>query len=301
MNEKIINSIKILTNVYYDLQSERIDLDGKLSIKKNGDEKKHSREVDEGLLSALAEHRANTLALEEAILHGEKSRKSIDPKTGKTITIKGNKEYCLATIVHEHPLWKNFLCGIKGLGEMMAAVIMSEFDIRKADTVSKLWSYAGLNPGMIRGKKTIKITSKTDMSKVIREYVNKTGVRTGIIVSDEMVRGDKKTPGYVCPFNAGLRSKLIGVLGSGFLKAKSPYAEFYYNMKQRLESENWGMESKNPVNKARAKAGHQHAAAMRYMVKMFLKDLYVAWRTLEGLPVREPYQEEYLRKKHAIA
>jgi hypothetical protein len=37
------------------------------------------------------------------------------------------------------------------------------------------------------------------------------------------------------------------------------------------------------------------------MMKHLLQDLYVAWRTLEGLPVREPYQEAYLGHKHTTA
>ena len=47
--------------------------------------------------------------------------------------------------------------------------------------------------------------------------------------------------------------------------------------------------------------GHRDNAARRYMIKMFLKDLYVVWRTVEGLPVRAPYQEEYLGHKHEVA
>lgn len=38
---------------------------------------------------------------------------------------------------------------------------------------------------------------------------------------------------------------------------------------------------------------HVHMAAMRYMVKMFLYELYRRWRTYEGLEVRVPYSEEY--------
>lgn len=44
--------------------------------------------------------------------------------------------------------------------------------------------------------------------------------------------------------------------------------------------------------------GHRDKAAKRYMIKMFIKDLYVIWRTIEGLPVREPYQVEYLGHTH---
>jgi hypothetical protein len=45
--------------------------------------------------------------------------------------------------------------------------------------------------------------------------------------------------------------------------------------------------------------GQRHNMAMRYMVKMFLIDLYTKWRTLEGLPVSVPYSEAKLGIKHA--
>ena len=209
-------------------------IDGQIGRKKNGDPKKGSRENDVGMLVHLVDRRDSCEVMEN--------------ETFKDI----------AKEVKIHPLWKNFLKDVKGCGESIAAVIITEFDINKAPTVSNLWSFAGLAPGK-----------------------------------------DRKVKGQKCPFNQFLRAKLCGVLGSSFLKCASPYAEFYYDMKHRLESKDWGMASKNPTHKDRPKAGHQHKAANRYMVKMFLKDLYVAWRTLEGLPVRKPYEEEYLGRQHA--
>ena len=234
MTDGIRNAIKTLTRVYYDYQDERMALDGRLGITKGGEVKKGAPEKDMAMLSLLLDRRDSVFAFEEA--------------TGKE----------LAKLVHTHPLWKAFLSQVKGCGESTAAVIISEFDIAKAPTVSNLWSFAGLAPG-----------------------------------KDRRVKGQK------CSYNQFLRAKLCGVLGSSFLKCGSPYREYYDNMKHRLESADWGTASKNPTDKARPKAGHQHKAATRYMVKMFLRDLYVAWRTLEGLPVREPYQEEYLGKRHA--
>lgn len=234
MEETIRNSIKTLTRVYYDYQRERTALDGRLGQTKNGDVKKLAPEKDMTMLVVLQSRREEVFEFEE--------------KTAKE----------LAKEVHKHPLWTEFLCNVKGCGESMAAVIISEFDIHKAPTVSNLWSFAGLAPGK-----------------------------------------DKKEKGKKCPFNQFLRAKLCGVLGSSFLKCNSPYRTFYDNVKHRLESENWGTLSKKPTDKKRPKAGHQHKAATRYMVKMFLKDLYVAWRTLEGLEVREPYQEQYLNHKHS--
>ena len=227
------NSIKTLTHVYYDYQRERINLDGRLGLTKDGEAKKKAPERDVLILGEILKRRDDVFVMEEVIA----------------------KE--LAKEIHEHPLWKVFLSEVKGVGESIAAVIISEFDIHKAPTVSNLWSFAGLAPGK-----------------------------------------DRKEKGKKCPFNQFLRAKLCGVLGSSFLRCKSPYREYYDNMKNRLESKDWGMKSKNPTNKDRPKAGHQHKAANRYMIKMFLRDLYVAWRTIEGLEIRPPYQEEYLNKKH---
>lgn len=243
MNEELRQSLKIMVRVHYDYQRERMRLDGMLGIKKDGEKKKGTPDRDETFLLMLKHRRDQVLAMEETTVTGTK--------------IGSRLEGGIVQEVHKHPLWKAFLADVKGCGEAIAAVIITEFDITKAPTVSNLWSFAGLAPGK-----------------------------------------DRKEKGKKCPYNQFLRSKLCGLLGPSFLKCGSPYAQFYYDYKHRLESKDWGMESKNPTDKKRPKAGHQHKAATRYMIKMFLKDLYVAWRTLEGLPVREPYQAEYLDHRH---
>jgi hypothetical protein len=232
--ERQRESVKTLARAFYDYQHERMALDGRIGRTKKGKIKNGVPERDEGMLVILQNRREEIYGFE------------LDLK----------KE--LAKAVHLHPLWKPFLSEVKGCGEAMAAVIISEFDINIATTVSKLWAFSGLAPGR-----------------------------------------DRKVKGQKCPFNQFLRSKLCGVLGPSFLKSNSPYRQFYDDMKHRLESKDWGTASKNPTDKSRPKAGHQHKAANRYMVKMFLKDLYVAWRTLEGLPVRPPYEQEYLGKEHS--
>jgi len=239
MEDERRNSIRALTRVYYDYQQERMNLDGRLGLKKDGDVKQGAPPRDPSLLVDLYARREEVFGMETTVFKA------------------------LAKEVHQHPLWNSFLADVKGCGESIAAVIISEFDIEKAGMVSNLCSFAGLAPG-----------------------------------KDRRVKGEK------CCYNQFLRSKLCGVLGSSFLKSGSPYTEHYYNMKNRLEN------SDNIV-KERIKGGgekevawkdatpkHRHDASIRYMMKMFLRDLYVAWRTIEGLPVREPYSEEYLGKRH---
>jgi hypothetical protein len=233
MDQGTFNSLKILVRAHYDYQRERIRLDGMLGIKKTGEKKKKTPERNEDFLAELYRRRKAVYEIELA--------------TEKEI----------ANEIHTLPLWIQFLRDVKGVGEMIAAVIITEIDINKAVTVSNIWSFAGLAPGK-----------------------------------------DRKTKGKKCPYNQFLRAKLCGILGSSFLKSNSPYRIHYDNTKHRLESMNWGTPSKNPTKPGKPKAGHQHKAAIRKMVKEFLKDLYVAWRTFEDLPVREPYAVEYLGKKH---
>jgi hypothetical protein len=204
-------------------------------------------------------------------------------------------------------LWNGFLKDVKGCGELMAAVILSEYDIEKATTVSKMWAFTGLSPGMTKGRKW-----NTN--------------RTKIITTDTMIRQDKKTKGFLCPYNQELRTKMIGVLGGGFIKAKSSYSEIYYNLHvpEKYRKDKTAMEKRPELAGrygrldlsedivAEVKKGgkvemipwkdttdsHRNRAAVRKMVQVFMLDLYIAWRTLLGLPVRKPYAEEYLNRKH---
>ncbi len=256
-----LNSLRILVRTYYDYQRERIRLEGMLGIKKNEEIKKGIPERDEAVLAKLYDRKREIESFMEGIekdIHQELKNK---------------------------PLWKLYLKGIKGCGEMMAAVIMTQFNINIAETVSKMWQFSGMNPGLIFGKK------KDDDNEEI-------------IVTADLIRGDRKTKGFLSPFNAFLKAKLLGVLGSSFLKSKAPYTKIYYDEKNRLE--NSEVMVKEIVKGGNAKMvawkdatpNHRHMAANRKMVKEFLKDLYVNWRTMEGLSVRKPYAEEYLGKSH---
>lgn len=193
-------------------------------------------------------------------------------------------EKMLKKTLKRFPIYNDYLLQVKGVGEIAAGWIIGEFDIHKADTVSKLWQFCGLNSGMVKGKKRVE---------------DKDGNVT-FVESGEMVRGDKLTPGHVSPFNKNLRTALVGVMADGFIKCQNMYAmDFYYPYKARLEQEeNKVLHVGKEVSWNEVSKGHRDRAAKRYMIKMFLKDLYVAWREIEGLTVRVPYQEEYLGHKH---
>ncbi len=177
----------------------------------------------------------------------------------------------LASVLEEFPIYVQFLEPIKGIGPAMAGVIVSEIDITKARHPSSLWKYAGLDVaenGAGRSRKAEHL--------VEREYVNKDG---------EVAKRNSIT------FNPFLKTKLVGVLASSFLKATpNPYRDIYDGYKHRIES--------HPAHQEKSK-GWRHNMAMRYMIKMFLIDLHMSWRKIEGLPVSVPYSEAKLGQKHA--
>lgn len=203
----------------------------------------------------------------------------------------------LVKMLKRFPIYTEYLAGVTGLGTIGAGWIISEFDIHKAETVSKMCQYSGFNSGLVMGMK--------------HDGEDENG-RPRYVESGVMIRGDRLTPGFRSPFNRRLRTALMGIVAKGFIRAKNHYyREFYIPYKSRLENEeNMVM---HRINRNTEKLmswkdvtpGHRELAARRKMMKEFLKDLYNAWRTLEGLPVREPYQEEYLghvssrKRKHA--
>jgi hypothetical protein len=188
----------------------------------------------------------------------------------------------LKRVVETFPLWGEFLEGIKGIGPAMAGVMLSEIDISKARYPSSLWKYAGLDVAEDGAGR-----SRREEHLILVEYTDK--------------HGEKKTRRSIT-FNPWLKSKLF-LLGDLFVKHRTPgYREIYDNYKNRLEHhERYGTHRDGEMDgrKMVTCPGRRHNMAIRYAVKMFLIDLYKAWRPLENLPVAPPFHEAKLGLKHA--
>jgi hypothetical protein len=179
----------------------------------------------------------------------------------------------LGAILRDYPIYTEFLSKVKGIGPAMAGVIVSEIDITKAKYPSSLWKLAGIDVAA-DGKGR----SRRKEHLVERDYTDRDGNparRVGIT------------------FNPLLKTKLTGVLAASFLRSgNEKYSKIYDDYKNRLENHpKWKDESK----------GHRHRAALRYVCKQFIIDLYNAWRPLEGLPVSPTYAEAKLGIVHGEA
>lgn len=276
--------IRTSVRTMYDMQKLRIQTGNrivaafkeKLGIKPSESEE----EAEEKALNILKELRAEYKRITDGVKSITKAagKSSLLTTEGEIRLIEAYEKQLDAEQVHEklikkelenYQVWNEYLEDIRGVGPLMAGVIISEIDISKANTVSALWKYCGLDTinGEGRSKKAEHLIEKV--------YWNRAGEPT-------LTKG--------ITFNPFVKTKLVGVLGSVFIKLGGEYADIYRGYKFRLENHpNWKDKTKK----------HRHNAAVRYMIKIFLQNLYANWRALEGLPVRPPYAEEKLGIVHS--
>lgn len=176
--------------------------------------------------------------------------------------------------IKEHPVYPWLKKDVKGCGPRISGLLIANIDpISRFDTVSKLWAYSGLH-----------------------------------VIAGAAAR---RTTGQKANWNQELKTSLWK-LASSFIKSENPYRTLYDQYKNRIYQRelnngqtiwtNEGPLTPDRVNvpdeKRPAKplwtAGRINNMALRYIAKQFLSDLYVHWRQLEGLPVRDPYPIAYL-------
>jgi len=171
------------------------------------------------------------------------------------------REY--AKIVRELPIWKEWLCNIHGIGEDATGQIIGRLgDISRFERISKLWSYCGY--GLYDGK----------------------------------VQGLKK--GQKHNYNTKMRSLMYKIVTNGFImhKKDSYYGQLYDKFKKELR-EQYPEPIDNPKYNGKGYKKlytdmHIHLMAIRKVAKVFLKDLWIVWRSLENLPISQPYEVEHL-------
>jgi hypothetical protein len=181
------------------------------------------------------------------------------------------------------PIYATYLKDVRGVGPALAAVLISYFDPHKARHASSFWKYAGLDVASDGAGR-----SRRKEHLIEREYTDRNG---------------KSAIRQSVTFEPWLKTKLMGVLASSFLRTNSPWRESFDNYKHRIITDPSRQKVTLSEWKKRHAAGDTNMrelwapgrikdAALRYMVKMFLADFWVKWRTLEGLEVTQPYAVE---------
>ena len=277
-------ALKRKVRIFYDLQRLRLQTAGR------GAPKSHTDEETEGDKPARKPDARPRIELHPADL-------AVLERRAKELELA--EKHALADIA-EHLATIGFYRDVlsdkaryRGIGPTMAGVILAEFDIYRLETPSQMWAFAGLRP-MDAERCTKCHFVVVNGQHTSKKTICKGEPPPGIYASG---RAQKPTRGEKLPYNAFLRAKLCGVLGAVLLKLNpsapltgevSPWRKCYDDYKHRKQSEGWGTSD-----------AHRHAAAIRYMVKMLLADIWTKWRTYEKLTVRPSYHEEKLGHKHS--
>jgi hypothetical protein len=261
--EESRTALRAKVRFFYDLQDQRLRVQGRL-VPKDPERPMVMHEIDKAIL----EHRFQQLEVQE-----KEALKDI--------------EQHLETM----PFYRDVLSDktrFRGIGPTLAGVILAEFDIRRHDTVSKMWAYSGLRPLDARRCKRCNQVVEASSDEAVKHPktaipCEHSGKLVEIAETYASGKAQKRVRGEKLNYNPWLRTKLVGVMAGNLLKSGSPYRKLYDDYKHRWQSAGKGTSD-----------GHRHNAALRYMTKMVLQDIWRLWREAEGLPIREPYAVEYL-------
>lgn len=286
--------IKVSVRTLYDMQKIRIQNGNRIAaafrIKLGLDSSQAEQddaEAEKILMSLRKEYKRITDGVTR-ITKTFRSDSQIITDVGELMLIKSYEEMLSAEETHKkaienqlqkEAIYTQWLLGVKGVGPLMAGVILSEINIEKCNSISALHAYCGLDVVVVEDAESGDTKGEGRCRKrhhlKPKTYKNRDGEET-------------ETVGIT--FNPFLKTKLVGVLGSVFIKLGGEYSEVYRDYKNRLEH--------HANHKDKTKA-HRHNMAVRYMIKEFLADLWTVWRTLEGLPVRPNYAEGKLGIVHS--
>lgn len=176
----------------------------------------------------------------------------------------------------DHPAWP-WMQQVRGVGPALAAQILAHIDFERADTVSKLWRFAGL----ATAEQACPICKGTGLKSDDVECNYCEGKGRGHF-RERAVKGERRT------WNGRLKTTLYRWAGNQ-LRNNGPFEKTYRDARHRYETTrpNWT-------------AAHQHLAALRVAEKLFLSMLWETTRFAMGLPVRETWLEQYGPEGHTF-
>ncbi len=187
--------------------------------------------------------------------------------------------------IESHPAWR-WMSEQRGVGELLAARLLSRLDVTRARTPSAFWAYCGLATIPGNAYQCTRCNLEVGMPagyKLGETHFTRAGSRLCSghlqLINDDTTRvaPRRSVVGGRNSYDAHAR-KSCYLIGVSMLRCGSDYRTYYDAERERLAAERAGWTAKR-----------SHLAALRKMEKAFLRDLWVAWRKSLNLPVVRPY------------
>ena len=199
----------------------------------------------------------------------------------------------IANLVQAYPIYDH-VSALKGIGPTLSAKMIALVgDISTFTNVSKLWRFSGYAtiadpkwqppphvPELIDGL-------CVRCGRPLDEHVNtEAGASENGLDDDTPFAApriaERAVKGEKLHYNKRLKVALY-LVATSFMRSRSPYRAVYDAAREKYDRTRPGW---TPL--------HKHRASLRVMIKVFLTHFWRRWRTLEGLPVRNLYVEQYL-------
>lgn len=300
--------LRLVCESYYDTQAVRIQTDHR--IRNYAEAEGLAAVVGEIEFENLkrrgmADYKAAIRALykeknETFLAAFEKAVKDLegDEKHAKVNWLMSQQEKVLVSIAKKkiagHPVWENWLAGVKGIGPCLAGGLLSWINIARSTHCSQLWKYSGLGT-TVEHYECPECGTKTD-PKPMSELV--AAGETRIVCPDCRVplnvvgHADRRVKGQQTGYNPRVKT-LAWKIGESFVKQspeKSGYRKLYEQFRAQVDRQPCRKVHKDEKGKViPCFDAHKFAKAKRMTVKVFMAHYYLVARTIEGLPVTKPY------------
>ena len=223
---------------------------------------------------------------------------------------------------------------INGIGPVIAAGLLAHIDLVRADTVGKIWRFAGLDSTVRwakqkQCKKWLNEQDTKDVNVLIVRACDYWGRKESTLrrltVTDG--KGNKRALSVDNlakaiarrPWNGSLKT-LCWKIGNSFVRASKSdndiYGKLYYERKEletrrneagefaeqaaRIAKDRPDHKQIKTYKKGMLPDGHIDMRAKRYVAKLFLAHYHEKGRKIMGLPVPNPYPIDHLGHAHKI-
>lgn len=247
-----------------------------------------SSDPREELRSLVMQHKALTRA-SVAITHMASDRKRLDDNgdpTGEVVACRlpsdvqiafkslaqdvakkkaAHLESAMTAQLKQIPVYQHFLRHVFGVGPVVSAYLVSEIDIHRAVKSSALRRFCGL--AVING------------------------------------RLERRTKGVKSGYSSEMRTRLYQAFSAmwknGIGKGKTcKYLQIWIDAKHRKMQMATDGKIQNGTGKTVSAKGYAHSYGWHKAADVFIEDLYVVWRALEGLDVWPSYYAAKLGYEH---
>lgn len=230
------------------------------------------------------------------------------------VDLEIKSEKVILEVLEELPIWNKYLVNVRGIAARIASSILVEMkDVARFPTITALWSYcADIETYVVAhceghttatGKHvchklimsseqrhtTCPVMQKHDDDTEEGEEITYTSEEKKVcgkpltVVERVTGKAPKRRKGHHFLFNTKLKTA-AWKLANQFVKQGSDFYKEIYRNRKLLDA------AKHPDYSK----GHINNMALRKLSKLFLANLWLNWRVLDGLPIRAPYAIEYL-------